>query len=50
MSGYNEAVRRGRGVALKKIGNGTDHSDLGRDNRTIHAANKGKYSAFRALP
>jgi hypothetical protein len=46
MSGYNEAVRRGRGVALKKIGNGTDHSDLGRDNRTIHAANKGEYSAI----
>jgi hypothetical protein len=41
-SGYNEALRCGRRIALKEIGNSTDHGDLGGDNRTIHAAKKGK--------
>jgi hypothetical protein len=45
-SGYNEALRRGRRIALKEIGNSTDHGDLGGDNRTIHAAKKGKYSSI----
>jgi hypothetical protein len=45
-SGYNEALRRGRRIASKEIGNSTDHGDLGGDNRTIHAAEKGRYSAI----
>ena len=43
---YSQAVRRGRRIALKEIGNSTDQSDLRADNRTTHAANKGKYSAI----
>jgi hypothetical protein len=44
--GCSQAVRRGRRVGLKEIGDDTDKSDLRAGNRTIHAANIRKYSAL----